>query len=208
MILKINRKAARIILLFTAAFALLPLPAAQADTAKLTVHQKFVVTGQAPAQLDKKVDYVLSRNGDDVPMPSGTAGGRYRFAITGNGEKVFVLNTEAAEAPDTLTFRHAGIYRYRLQALNANEGKRSSKVTAYDVEIGVVNSAGGLAVKEMIISDTKSGMKSASPEFLVNVQGDPAKNPKTGDLHNILPFSVLLLSAAGLLALMGKKKLR
>lgn len=184
----------KLILCAVASLILLPaehvLGAEQAASVMIPVVQQFETRNKLPDKLDQTFGYELIRKEQDAPMPEGSDGDRYEFAVKGSEKKEV----------GPITYTRTGIWHYALKQSVQKEvnGYDYDKQT-YEITVYVENLADGSLGTQIIVTN-KEGNKVDEILFKNGYTGEKKGTvARTGDVSDISLW-IILLAVSGVVA--------
>lgn len=171
--------------------------ATQTEAFTLQVSQSMAPEGTASAQ-GVSVGYSLTPQGSGAPMPDGSAGGAYRFSVTGNGAAAITWSNLSVP----------GRYRYAIEPEGVTAGEVTSSPERIDLLLVVTDDAGAPEVQAAAYyPDGKKGelrftraMEDGGSAGGGGSAGATSKGgitPRTGDSSTPLDLVLLVMGLSG-----------
>lgn len=199
---KMKKEIKTLILMALACLFLLPaeevLGAEQTATVVVPVVQQFEIRNQSSEKLNQTIRYELTHEDADAPMPDGSSGDRYAFAMTGSEKKQI----------GPIVYDHVGVWHYTLrQNVQKEEKGYDYDRQIYQIAVYVENLADGSLGTQVIVTN-KEGNKVDEIRFKNGYTGKKKqKVARTGDGSDAGLWLALGVAAAGSVAvIIGQKK--
>lgn len=173
--------------------------AEQSIEGKAIFWQKLVsVNGQ---EMDQTYNYCFEGFADEAgefpPMPDGSVDGKFYFTMTGD-----------TSLPVTMTYTHAGVYKYKAYQQKPNPKEYYTyDNTVYDVEAYVKNTEGG-GLEANYIFKNSNYEKVVDPGWTVTLdQPTPGRTPKTFDINYLFAgVGIGILLLIGILSIINYRR--